>query len=235
MARSRDHAKEYAARKAAEARRAAAEGRAFSLKNVRGHGGLKAALKAAAAAPARAPAPVVKPPPAPPPARPKGRTGKRSADEILKQALARQKPLDQLSPAYRAKLERHGVKPGELRQKARGHAPGEHEARKAAAEKTTLTGQLSRGHKSALRAFFNKEIASRHRDEDDDELAERWETLLSWATSHGWPEVLRLFQSRRERIAMSKQANYLAATWAEMEWHAYNELDIPDATWLWYH
>jgi hypothetical protein len=241
MVRVRDHAKEYARRTREARAQAEKTGQRPDLRAARGHGG-----KAA-----KAPKPPSKPATPPPPSKGSGKPGpfrtkllstitRADLPDVpppLRKGGRRQKALSELSPAYRRRIERAGLKAGESRQKARGHTPDEARRRKEPPA-TTLTGALTRGQKSYLHAFFNREIASRRRDWTKEQLATEWQHFLAVNTEAGW-ERARLQMRRQGQLAaaykrVDNKSRSLGYRAVDLQaWGAADGWD--NWTWFWYH
>jgi hypothetical protein len=249
MARVRDHRAAYARRTREARAEAERTGQPLDLRAARGHGGKAAKASKPVSKPAAKPSGKSPAPRTTGPMKRKllstvTRSDLPDVPPPLRQGGRKPKPLDQLSAPVRKRYEayarNHGVSLDASRQKARGHRPGENRRRKEAPVHTTLTGDLTRGQKAYLRAFFNREIVSRHGDWDEDEQAAEWQRFLGQSTLAGWEET-----RRRMRIQTQLAAAYKSAD-NEHRQLGYRQVDLAfwgndgaddgwDWTWFWYH
>lgn len=142
------------------------------------------------------------------------------------------KSLDQLSPAYRRRIERAEAK-GKTRQQARGHKAREHvERRQKEAAKSAY--ELSKDQEASIHRWWN-------RNTDPDRVEAGWPTLvkvLSYAGYNGYAE----FQNYRN-IWNAARTEYLRAVRngtyvSKGEGYLLILKDmtkVPEISWMYYH
>jgi hypothetical protein len=157
--------------------------------------------------------------------------------------LARaRKPLGQLSPAYRRRIEREneraaaeGREPN--RQRARGKRAGEHIERQ---RKETALGGLTSQQRYQIRKFISKQADLNPLvDERERKAAEN--SVIQWAMINGydrWREARDNLHARRQayqRHTAKAWKTYYHEGWIPDQFEHY-EMDFPEADWLfWYH
>lgn len=134
------------------------------------------------------------------------------------------RPLDQLSPAYRRRIER-AMAQGKTRQESRGHRPGEARER---AERERAEEGISSNERRSIEAFASR-AENQHIDEED---------LLDYARSNGYAK----FQQYRATLAalrlsyrQESHGDKYASRGTEFLDDMGDDLDLPDTTWLYYH
>lgn len=116
------------------------------------------------------------------------------------------RPLSELSPAYRRRLER-AMAQGKTRQAARGHKAREHVERKAKElEKAKTLGALTTPQRQKI-AKFAKQQAARMGTDPKETAAK----MRSWAQRQGMDRMNALIQRQREyhrnRIQLSRSGS----------------------------
>jgi hypothetical protein len=161
--------------------------------------------------------------------------------------LAVRKPLSQLSPAYRRRVERAIAKAqaaGERfdenspRGRARGHGSraGKSESqlrREREAKERDAIGKPTSADRAFIRRFADKEILPRNPDMDRDEVLEQAYANMARIGSARWREqVAKQRQLRSEYVAGGgKSLNY---TISDLEWWAGDD-GFDDHRWYFYH
>lgn len=147
------------------------------------------------------------------------------------------KPLEQLSPAYRRRIE-SAIRRGKIaaegsRQAARGHVEREHIVRRERErQKAEALGVLT----SAERAYVRRRARQAAARIDGEDEADVIAAALEYATTHGYNRF-RAVMARRDAMNREYRANrkgWQTRGFSMMELIA-AEYEIPDARWLYYH
>ena len=141
------------------------------------------------------------------------------------------KPLDQLSPKYRQRIER-ALAAGKTRQAARGHRPAEHIER-AARERAARNER--HGLTRREREVVSRWAEARARTVRDHSQDDPGRAMVRWAESVGYDKFKRYRAAwEAERRGYQRRGSVELAPLGALELAAI-ELELPDVSYLYYH
>jgi hypothetical protein len=125
------------------------------------------------------------------------------------------RPLSELSPAYRRRIER-GLAKGKTRQGARGKKAGEHIIRK---RKETALGGLPSSQRRAVEKFVRAQAERSAAIEKEAEIDALVINAIAWVTTNGFERYTeaRKAQQARERAYARNQAS----SWANEDYNTW--------------
>ena len=139
------------------------------------------------------------------------------------------KSLEQLSPRYRARIER-AMSRGKSRQEARGHRPGEARRRR---EREREESGLSSGEIATIRRWYKNKYNPTNQDGKPDlETVEEEFRTEGYDAFKRWQSVWN--RTRRKYLAERKARTYASRGLQYLKELA-SEAGVPEPAWLYYH